>query len=296
MHESRTWRNDKYRKQILSVLASHRVVYFFDTETSGLSDKNDRIIEIAVIKCVLGEDNFPKELDRLHLYIRPPFALDPLITELTGITDEQLEECQYEEDCFNEIEAFFAADTPLVVAGHNVNFDTRFLKALYSRNGRPFPSDYIEIDTCQMARDVFTKSEVENYKLGTLVRYCGFDDGISFHSAIEDIRATVKLFYVLLLEYLNREYEETQNQSTKLQPLIRAINYWEGYRGYSRIYVETAFGSVYFDVRRKSWASKDANIDALDMDYIEQACWRATGSLSADEFSRYTGRIKLIVT
>ena len=292
MPAEQTWRNDKYRKQVLATLEKYRTVYFFDTETTGLSDKNDRIIEIAVLKCALGEDNFPKELDRLHLYIRPPFALDPKIVELTGITDEQLEECPYEEDCFDKVANFFA-EPSLAVAGHNVSFDVRFLKALYARNGASFPAECVELDTCQMARDVFTKAEVENYKLGTLVHYCGFDDGVTFHSAIEDIQATTKLFYLLLIEYLNREYEEMQFKSQKSKPIIRSINFWEGFKGYSRIYVETSAGSLYFDVRRKSWAPKDMNLDTVDMDYIEQSCWIATGVTNADEFSKYTGRMRL---
>lgn len=292
MSASQTWRNDKYRKHVLSTLAQHRTVYFFDTETTGLSDKNDRIIEIAVIKCILGEDNFPKELDRLHLYIRPPFALDPKIVELTGITDDLLEEHPYEEDCFEKVQSFFAEES-LVVAGHNVSFDVRFLRALYNRNGASFPANCIELDTCQMARDIFTKAEVENYKLGTLVHYCGFDDGVTFHSAIEDIQATTKLFYILLIDYISREYEESQAKTQKAQPDIRAINFWEGYQGYSRIYVETTAGSLYFDVRRKTWAPKDMDLETVDMNYIEQRCWEATGAKSAEEFARYNGRMRL---
>ena len=57
----------------------------FDLETTGLSSKTDRIIEIGA---VLMKDG--KELDRFQTFVDPERQLEQKIVDLTGITDEML--------------------------------------------------------------------------------------------------------------------------------------------------------------------------------------------------------------
>lgn len=286
------WRSKDYRKMVLGTLAEHRDILFFDTETTGLSAKNDRIIELAAIKYHLNDAGVLDETDRLHLYIRPPFLIKQEIVELTGITNEQLKDHPFEEDLAWDIYQFF--NGAAVVAGHNVSFDTGMLKGFYTRNALDWNNGVIELDTLEMARDIIPKSDTPNYKLGTLAELCGFAGGVSFHSAIEDIQVTAKLFQMFFMNYWAMEDDEpAMPDSGKIQPEIREINFWEGYRGYSRIYVTTSAGSVYYDIRGHSWSGKDVDINTLDLNYIEKECWRHTGSKDAVQFARYTGRMKL---
>ncbi|MCQ2447800.1 MAG: 3'-5' exonuclease, partial [Oscillibacter sp.] len=59
----------------------------FDTETTGIAFEKDRIIEIGAV--AVEETG---EADSLNCFIRLPEGktLPPFITELTGITDEDL--------------------------------------------------------------------------------------------------------------------------------------------------------------------------------------------------------------
>ncbi|MBO4546654.1 MAG: 3'-5' exonuclease, partial [Treponema sp.] len=64
----------------------------FDTETTGLSYKNDKIIEVGAVR-------FDKSgvLAVYDSFIKVGFALPPIITQITHITDKDLEtapDCQ----------------------------------------------------------------------------------------------------------------------------------------------------------------------------------------------------------
>lgn len=280
------WRNKEYQKFVMSLMKPGVEIICFDTETTGLSPKNNQIIEIGAMRCRVRDDNLLDVMDELHTYINPGFLLPPKIVELTGITDELLSKYPFEEESFEAIHRFFG-DGPLIVCGHNVKFDVGFLEALYSRNGSEL-RECVAIDTLEMARDIFCNGEVMNHKLGTLAEYCGIADGVQFHSAIEDVRVTQKLFQLLTIEYASREYEDA---SAKHCPQIFSIKFWEGYRGFSRIYVDTSAGSLYYDVRRKTWLPKDVSLDTIDVGYVERECLRMTSSNSVEEFSKFTGRI-----
>lgn len=293
MAARQSWRNGQYRRKVTKLLETNRDIIFFDTETTGLSAKKDRIIEFAAIRCHLGEDDYPREIERLHVYIKQPFALPEAIVNLTGITDAQLASAPYEEEVFGEICDFFSKGEA-VLSGHNSNFDIGFLRALYERNGAYFPDEVLEVDTLPFARDIIPTSEVENYKLGTLAHHFGLDENVTFHSAIEDVQVTIRLFYMLYTEAVARAESEPAHLSCGTHcPLIREINYWAGFKGFSRIYVNTSAGSVYFDVRKKIWAPKDVDMSTLDMNYIEKSCWTAVGVDNADAFAKFNGKICL---
>lgn len=289
MAAKQSWRNGQYRRKVTKLLETNRDIIFFDTETTGLSAKKDRIIELAAIRCHLGEDDYPREIERLHVYIRQPFALPEAIVNLTGITDAQLASAPYEEEVFGEIRDFFSKGET-VLSGHNSNFDIGFLRALFERNNAFFPDEVLEVDTLPFARDVIPASEVENYKLGTLAHHFGLDENVTFHSAIEDVQVTIKLFYMLYTEALAHVNEQPCGG---YRPDVREINYWAGFKGFSRIYVNTSAGSVYFDVRKKTWAPKDVDMNTLDMAYIEKVCWNALGVNDADAFAKFNGRVCL---
>ena len=115
-------------------------------------------------------------------------------------------------------------------------------------------------------------------------------EGIRFHNALDDVTATKRLFDIFVGEYL-KEISEPDPGFMKARPEILRIAFWEGYRGFSRIYVETADGSVYYDVISKGWETKDANMAALDMEWIESECIRMTGSHSREEFARFKSSV-----
>ena len=78
--------------ELSGLFDSYRSIVVFDTETSGLDFKNDRIIELAAIKLNRNEHGkvyVDREVDE---FVKLPEGreLTPFVVNLTGITDEML--------------------------------------------------------------------------------------------------------------------------------------------------------------------------------------------------------------
>ena len=153
-----------------------------DIETTGLSPIYDDIIEIGAIKVennkVVGEYNQLIKTDR---------SLPPMITELTGITDEMLATGKMLETVLAEFIGFVGDN---VIIGHNINFDLGFLcnkcKKYLNYN---LNNDYI--DTLYLARKLVPNSY--NHKLGTLAKLFNISyEGA--HRGLKDVEITYEVY------------------------------------------------------------------------------------------------------
>jgi DNA polymerase III subunit epsilon len=118
----------------------------FDTETTGLDPKVERIIEIGAVEL---ENRFPTGRT-FHHYLSPDGRkVDPAAFAVHGISDADLAD----KPLFSAIaDAFleFVGDGKLVA--HNAGFDKSFLNAEFERiNRQPVPDDSF-IDTLAIAR------------------------------------------------------------------------------------------------------------------------------------------------
>lgn len=118
----------------------------FDTETTGLDPRVERIIEIGAVEL---ENRFPTGRT-FHHYVNPDGRkVDPAALAVHGISDQSL----VGKPLFSAIaEAFldFVGDAKLVA--HNAGFDKSFLNAELGRmNREPVPDDSF-IDTLAIAR------------------------------------------------------------------------------------------------------------------------------------------------
>lgn len=281
------WKGKSIWPEIRDTLAQRRPVIVFDLETTGLSAKNDRIIEIAAIKYEVDDDCVMRETDTFHQYLNPERVVPDVVVELTGITNEMLTDKPTEQDVFPAIAAFFDGCT---VSGYNIdNFDVKFMSELYGRMGKFF-RPYGSIDCIKMARNRLLKGEdVADYKLSTVGAH--FHLEFTAHSAIEDARTTGKLAQLFINEYLEDAKTPTVTAVDTLQPAVKTISFWPGFKGFSRIYVNTTMGSVYYDIRSQVWGGKDIDVSRIDMEYLEQEVFRLTGSANETEFSRFKGNI-----
>ena len=91
-----------------------------DLETTGLSPKENKIIEIGAIKVIDGE-----VAGSFETFVNPRVAISSRITELTGITDEMVQGAPYEKEA---VESFIEFCGDNLLLGHNVRFDYSFLK------------------------------------------------------------------------------------------------------------------------------------------------------------------------
>jgi DNA polymerase-3 subunit epsilon len=119
-------------------------VTVFDFETTGLDPANDRVIEMAAIRCVNGEI-----VSQFQTLVQFDGELSPKITEITGIRQEELVGGLAEDLAFKILRNFM--QNSLLVA-HNAVFDLSYLHYWMQRiGGRTFNNHFI--DTCTISRD-----------------------------------------------------------------------------------------------------------------------------------------------
>jgi len=160
----------------------------FDFETTGLSSKTDRLIEIAAIRFVDGE---PKE--KFIKLIKPDKPIPHFITEITGISNPMVQDAPKEADIIDEFFKFLG-DDPLVA--HNIRFDKAFLDQLCDRFDKPKFENKL-YDSLPLARAVMFDQPVFN--LGALASYFGLSAEGS-HRAEKDTENCGILFLKLLDE------------------------------------------------------------------------------------------------
>lgn len=164
----------------------------FDLETTGLTPKDNQIIEIAAKKI----DFLGNELGTFHKFVElyKVEYISEFITNLTTITDEYLinngEEISYVMESFGD----FIHDSILVA--QNQKFDMSFLMEYYLEKENIAFSPCV-IDTIDLAKKVFPNKN--SYKLASLVEYCGVDyDSMAHHQADYDVLITTKVLMFLL--------------------------------------------------------------------------------------------------
>lgn len=129
-----------------------------DIETTGnAAKKSDRIIQLAAVVVENGEIT-----GTFSSFVQPKRNIPPLITELTGITDEMIVDAPPFSEVAKEFLPFL--ENAYFVA-HNVSFDWNFLQEELVRNG--FPKMVCpKVDTVELARILLPTAD--SYQLGEL--------------------------------------------------------------------------------------------------------------------------------
>lgn len=265
-------RPGRFKDETLGLIKPGSKIAVFDTETTGLKpNENDRIIEFAAMLFNVGENYIMSPIEKHQIYIKPPFIVEDKIVELTGITNEFLEDKPTEDDP-NEFdgltpveEIYEILSSVDVCAGHNVGFDIRFVDATMSRHGKPSPFK-ATVDTLKMARDLIPKDQVENHKNGTLVKAMHLDKGIEhFHSAIDDVLGTARLLQKFLWFYR----DQSDVEITFEQLRVESVKRWQK-DDLVRLYINTNKGSLYFGQSEDGFyiGSKTIDIDRIDQEKL----------------------------
>ncbi len=162
----------------------------FDLETTGLSPQNDVIIEIGAAIYCNGEIK-----DRFQSFVNPHRRLTQKIIDLTGITDDMLQDAP-------DIEAVlpqfleFCGDRPL--AAHNADFDVGFVLAACSRLQIDYDPTYV--DTLIMAQNLLPS--LNNHKLNIVAEALELPD-FNHHRAVDDaitVAYMLEKFFAMLAE------------------------------------------------------------------------------------------------
>ncbi|GAB5518270.1 MAG: DEDD exonuclease domain-containing protein [Rhodothermales bacterium] len=165
-----------------------------DTETTGTVADEDRVIEIAGVKVVNGQ-----EVERFSQLINPGRSIPRRITALTGISTALVYDAPPAEEVMPAFMAFLA---DAVFVAHNAPFDVRMVNSELLRLGRPVLDNPI-LCTLRLARRLL--KGLRSKGLSSLADFYGLHIEAR-HRALGDAEATA---YVLnkFLSQLQFEYE-----------------------------------------------------------------------------------------
>ena len=173
----------------------------FDLETTGLDLVKDRIIQISYIKVYPdGKEERGNDL------INPERHIEPIITQLTGISDEDVKD----KPTFKQIaqrlsDQFTGSD----FAGFNSNnFDIPLLAEEFLRAGIDFDFSKCKlIDACSIFRKMERRNLAAAYKF-----YCGrkMEEDFEAHRADQDTEATYRVLMGQLDKYAPGANEDSE--------------------------------------------------------------------------------------
>tara|TARA_R100001224_G_C3976475_1_gene134355 strand:- start:263 stop:805 length:543 start_codon:yes stop_codon:yes gene_type:complete len=164
----------------------------FDLETTGLpmaegADLNlqPRITEFGAVKL----DEELNEIGILEFMCNPGIPLDPKITKITGITDEDLSSKKPFVSMLDEVCEFFLGERTLVA--HNLPFDRTVLKFELERLGKvtSFPWPPEQICTVEVGETIWNKKR----KLSDIYLEVTDKEHKGAHRSIADVRALIEV-------------------------------------------------------------------------------------------------------
>ncbi len=184
----------------------------FDTETTGLHAESDNLIEIGAIKFdyrgIIGEP-----FDEL---IKPPISIPSIITEITHIDDNMVQNCRNVHDVVSD---FLSYSQNAVLIAHNAPFDVGFINAEMTSHRNTYLKNLV-VDTLPLARwaypDFLIEAEKGQYKLQSLAKR--FNVTVkNAHRADDDARVCMEIFKRIIQDTLPKQKGIENIQTLMLQ-------------------------------------------------------------------------------
>jgi len=172
-------------------------IVVLDFETTGMSpDFNDRAIEIGAVKIENGQI-----MDEFQSLMNPGIYINGFIQELTGISNEMIEDAPHNSKVMSEFYDFIEG---CHIVAHNLSFDKKFLDAELNHINLAFTGPA----SCSLllARRIIPNSP--NHKLGTLVNYLNVPKSGQFHRALDDAKMTGYIWLDIIEKIKNQIGQE----------------------------------------------------------------------------------------
>jgi DNA polymerase-3 subunit epsilon len=200
------------KSEISSTLLKDTEFSVLDVETTGLSARNNRIIEIGIVKV----KNL-KVVDKYTTLINPGCDIPYFITQFTGIANSDVAYSPSFYDTAEEIEEFIGNS---VICGHNLSFDEGFLRYEFLRNGFE-PLSNLNICTLKLARKIFPS--LKSKSLGSVTEYLGIKNRDS-HRAFSDAEATAQILIKLIKKLSKEKGIRTLQQLLEFESSVAPTN------------------------------------------------------------------------
>lgn len=175
----------------------------FDTETTGVWVRRDRIATASLIRRVGGEDT------AYNWVINPGVPMPVKASEVNGLTDEYLEKHGEQPavalaEIASELAAAMSSGVPVV--GFNVAFDFEILEAELARYELPTLRARLGGRIAPVIDPLVLDRTLDCYrrgkrKLATVCEAYGLDGNRAFHQADSDVTATLDLLGAMIERY-----------------------------------------------------------------------------------------------
>ncbi len=163
----------------------------FDLETTGFSNKNDKITEIGAVKV----ENF-KVVDRFSQLINPEKDISYKVQELTGITNDLIKDKPTIEEVLPKFVEFIGDS---VLVAHNADFDMGFMQQKCREQNIEFKNT--SVDTLTLARTLLP--HMKRFRLNLIAKELGIPL-LNHHRAVDDAEATAHIF-IKFLEMIRKK-------------------------------------------------------------------------------------------
>lgn len=258
-----------YRNEVIRIremMEAGMPAFCFDLETTGLDPEKDRIISFSAIKVQFSR-GLLVEVDRKEIFINPAMEIPKKITELTGIDNEMVENCDYEDAACEEIRDFLG-EHPLLMGYNSVAFDQQFISTMWKRQLETEFKPFSHLDVLLMARDLLDG----HHNLKVVADRLQCSDGIDFHHSLDDVIATLRVYQCLAKMYAAKKPNPYN---------VKSIKRWKK-AAYDRIYVNTQSDVCYYDIVHRTWGG--ASGEKLDL--MIEAAFEKCGVKTEQDFIR----------
>ena len=148
----------------------------FDTETTGFSPINDRVLEIGAVKVRDG-----KKLGEKTWLINPKRSIPWYVENVHHITSDMLKDRPTFDQVYPEFLEFIDGS---VLIAHNAPFDIRMMSAEAARAGMPAPKNAV-LDSLALFRNWYP--DLKSHQLGDIVDLLDISrEGMQAHRATDD--------------------------------------------------------------------------------------------------------------
>ena len=175
----------------------------FDTETTGFSPANDRLVELGAVKVRDG-----KKLGEKTWLINPQRYIPWYVQKVHNISPEMVKNCPTFADIYPEFLEFIDGS---VLIAHNAPFDVRFISAEAHRAGMPPPKNAV-LDSLALFRNWYP--DLKSHTVSDLIDLYDIDtDGLHAHRATDDS---------LFVYYAIQKEMERRSDAPRFQELLKS--------------------------------------------------------------------------
>jgi len=176
-----------------------------DTETTGVNAFRNGVIQIG------GQIEIDGEIKESFDFRISTFPKDEIEAKALEVNHTTIEDIKGYPEPTSVHKAFvkllskyvnkFDKHDKFILAGYNIGFDAEMLRMWFKKCGDNYFYSYVfggKIDVMSNVMTLchLTKLELPDHKLETVARHFGID--VNFHDALDDIKATRKLYHILL--------------------------------------------------------------------------------------------------